>query len=202
MCEEVCIFHSKHETSKREHREGSGINQVVSPVAFSALGAIRALLYYVPYTYYRSRARANARKRNVPIQKRVRSNSRSERFKQSEADRAKLFFFPKTSRVRRPLTFPILSLAGHAHKSTLFPSFCLFLSPHCFHPLVLERRAGNSCFVSFVSTIYDFARDSLLAFSTLLSPLLSRLFSATSCCPAANWNLLSFQSPPRETTRS
>jgi hypothetical protein len=65
------------------------------------------------------------------------------------------YFFLKTSRARRPLTFPILSLAGHAHKSTLSPSFCLFLSSHRFHPVVLEHRAGNSCSISFVPTTYD-----------------------------------------------
>lgn len=59
--------------------------------------------------------------------------------------------------------------------------FAPFLPPHCFHPVVLERRAGDSCSISFVPDYLRFARDGLLTFSTtttttttLLSPLLSR----------------------------
>lgn len=106
-------------------------------------------------TYCR-RARANVRKRSATKLAGKRSNSRSERFKQSEThithtSEAKTTPLSRTSRIVPNFSHSF----GVARNSTLFLyPFCSFLSPWHSLLLVLERRAGNSCFIGFVATVY------------------------------------------------
>lgn len=136
----------------------------------------------------------------------------SGRFKQSETSGAKLTpSFQDES--RRPLTFPILSPTGPARNSALFLAasfsffffFCPFLSPRSLPPTRFRTSSWKLVFQrGFVAAAYGPLRrcsshdDDFTFSASIFSAGFSRLLVRL----AADWNLLSFQSPPRTIHRT